>query len=61
MSTGIGVNRHQQSDMHTDALILVVCKWLCCDGAGQHLADMDAPSVMRDGAEFKTDSVCCDT
>jgi len=46
--------------MHADALMLAACKRLCCDGAGQRLADMDAPSVQCNGARFKTDSVCCD-
>jgi len=61
MSTVFSVNIHQQSEMHADALMLATCKRLCCDGAGQRLADMDDPSVMRDGAKFKTNSVCCDT
>jgi len=60
MSTGIGVNRHQQSEMRADGLMLVAFKRLCCDGICQRLTDMDGPSVMRFGARFKTDSVCCD-
>ncbi|KXU38266.1 hypothetical protein AXE65_02045 [Ventosimonas gracilis] len=60
MSTGIGVNRHQQSEMYADGLMLAAFKRLCCDGICQRLTDMDGPSVMRLGARFKIDSVCCD-
>jgi len=60
MSTVFSVNIHQQSEMHADALMLAAFKRWCCDGICQRLANMDAPSVMRDSTKFKTNSVCCD-